>query len=614
MNKTIKLSLIACTLMTALGANDLGTITVTGVTKTEQSIKDVTSNVEVITSEELEEKHISTVVQALNLISGINYVSSGGIGSITSVYLRGASNNRTLVLIDGIRYQDPSNTSGASIHHIMVEDIQRIEVIKGAQSGIWGADASAGVINIITKDAKDGTNGSIEAMYGSFDTKKIGATVSHKTKQFDIKLNANKITSGGFTVQAPRGEDIEDYEDDSYSNTTLNLKTNYNIDDESKIKINITNTDALKEYDSYGNADDNTMKSDIETKLYNISYLHNINQHNLKVKVEKSEFSTDEIGTVAQWGSQYVKVSNGEHNNLEVSDNIKYNKKDFILLGIGTSSDDVDYVMTDGFTKQKENKNNYIYTTNSNIFDKYVLTQSLRYDDFNNFDSKATGKLGVKYSINNDTSISSNIGTAYNVPNIVQELNPWGAVNEDLNPENSKSADISFEYRSLTLTYFYNKVTDLIDWYDPDGWGGEPAIYKNLNGESTFKGIEFDYKKDITEDILLSVNYTHLSAKNEDGSDIANRAESNLKLGVDYYGLSNHHFNINGEYVGDRKDGISSQQTGKYTVLNFTANYDWHNNNTTFIKIDNLGDKYYQTVDGYTSSPRAFYIGHKIVF
>jgi len=107
MNKTIKLSLACAVIFSALEAQsvELGTVVVTGATKNEQSIKDVTSNVTVITSEELEEKHSTSVVEVLNNVSGINIVNNGGIGSVSSVQLRGMSNRRTLVLIDGIRYK-----------------------------------------------------------------------------------------------------------------------------------------------------------------------------------------------------------------------------------------------------------------------------------------------------------------------------------------------------------------------------------------------------------------------------------------------------------------------------------------------------------------------------
>lgn len=116
MHKKISTSLVASLLIaTNLYSNEnLETITVTSATKSTQSIKDVTSNVEVITKDEIEERHFTTVSEALNTLAGINVISNGGLGNSTSLFLRGMDTDRTLVLVDGIRFQDPSNTSGAA--------------------------------------------------------------------------------------------------------------------------------------------------------------------------------------------------------------------------------------------------------------------------------------------------------------------------------------------------------------------------------------------------------------------------------------------------------------------------------------------------------------------
>jgi len=617
MTNTIKLSLAAGLLYTTtINANDdLGTITVSGATKSEQSIKDITTNVEVITNVELEEKNIKTVSEALNLVSGVSFTSNGGIGATTSISIRGSDTNRVLILVDGVRYQDPANISGSNIAQLMIYDIEKIEIIKGAQSGVWGADAAAGVVNIITKKAKKGTHGTLNAEFGSFQTKKYGATISHKQKTFDMKLSANKITSDGFTTQAPRGEDIDNFEDDSYRNTTLNLQTNYYINDEATVGFNVTDIDALKEYDlTSGN--DITMKSDIDTKLYSLSYLQKYNQHKFKIKADKSDFKREEIGTVARFGMDFIKNFKAKTESIELSDDFKYNDDSFLLFGVSKSKDDVDYILTNDTSNQKDNNQKSVFLTNSNKFNNLVLTQSIRYDRYDSFDNKTTGKIGVKYNFTDFLYLSSNIGTAYNTPSVIQELNPYGAVNTDLNPENSKSADISIGYKDLKVTYFYNQVKDLIQWYDPDGFGGTPAIYKNLDGESKFKGLEVEYSKEVLQSTLLTLNYTYLSAKNKDKKYLARRAQENLKFGIDYYGISKFHIGLNGEYVGKRYDNEDKQgeQTGKYTIAHLNINYDFNKEVKIYGKIENITDKYYQTVDGFSSSPRAFYMGVKYSF
>ncbi len=613
MSKKIQLSLLSVALLSSLYAQDLklDTITITSASKSPQLLKDVTSNFSIISSAEIEEKHYTSVNEALRNVVGLNYTSNGGLGSVGSLYLRGAGNNRTLVLIDGVRFQDPSNTSGASIQHLMINDIEQIEIIKGAQSGIWGADASAGVINIITKSAKKGThlNANIEA--GSFNTKKIGASVSHKTAKYDFKLSANHIKSDSFSVSSPWGDDVKTYEDDAYKNTNLSLKANYYITDKAKITAGISSIKALKDYDSYGNPNDATFQSDVSNLLYSLGYTQEYKNHTITAKIQKSDFKRDEIGTVAQYGSEYVKEFEGTHINLELSDTITYNVKDFISLGLGASSDEVTYIKTDSSSTNQKNKNNYIYATNSNTLDKLIFTQSIRHDNYDNFDSETTGKLGLKYTFIKDLFVTANVGLAYNVPNIVQELNPWGAVNADLNPEDTRSYDISLAYKNFKATYFHSEVSNLIDWYDPDGYGGNPAIYKNLDGESVFKGYEFEYTQNLTDEVFVSLNYTLLSAKDKDGKNLARRPKETLKANLDFYLTDTLHLGVWGEYIGKRYDRANNQsrQTGKYTLVNLVANYDINKNFSTYAKVENLFDKEYQVVDGYATASRGIYFG-----
>ena len=616
MQKKLSISLVASILLATtnlFSAQELETITVTSATKSTQSIKDVTSNVEVITSEEIKERHFTTVSEALNTLAGVSIINNGGIGGSTTLSLRGTSNNRTLILIDGVKFKDHSSISGTDISTLMITDIERIEVIKGAQSGIWGADAAAGVINIITKSAKDGLHANTNIEAGTYNTSKYNTQVSYKNKDFDLKLDALKLTSDSFSTKANYGDDLDSLEDDRYENTTLNLKGNYYINDDAKIGFSITDIDSLKEYDS-SSANDTTMKNDSQSKIYNLNYEQGYKNHKFLLKTDRSDIKRDQIGTT--WG---VKLTDSTSENLELMDNITYNEKDFLLLGLGLSKDEIDYTKADNTKNNASSDSKYVYITNNNNFNKLILTQSLRHDNFDNFDNKTTGKIGAKYNVNDDLSFSSNLGTSYSVPLLIQNVNPWGDTNFDIEAEKSKTFDIGFDYDDFKVTYFYHKVKDLIDWYDPTptNYYNSDAIYTNLDGTSTFEGVEISYKRELISDLLTSLNYTYLEAKDSDKEDLARRAKNSLKFGVDYYGINKFHFNVNGEYVGNRKEdvyGVGSVQTGNYTVWNSVVNYEINKTFSTYLKVDNLFDKYYQTIYGYATAERSAYVGLKATF
>lgn len=601
MKNNIKLSIAAIFAVSSLYAlEDLGTITVSSATKSQQSIQDVTSNVEVITSYELEEKHITTVSEALNLISGISFTSNGGLGKTTSLNIRGMDTKGTLVLIDGIRYNDVTSASGASFADIMITDIEKIEVIKGAQSGIWGSDASAGVVNIITKKQKKGLTTNLNTEYGSFNTKKYGAMIGYSTNKYYLSINSQKITTDGFTSHAQYGIDIDSYEDDGYENITTNVKAGFNLNENNKIDLIYTKIDSELEYDSASADTDNTSKTN--NILSGVKFQNKINDITTEIFANNSDFHREYDS-----GSEF----DGELKEYGIKSNLSYLQDSFLILGF----DQKKAIHENTLNKEYTNKGYYL--TNNNSFNKnLIVTESLRVDQYDAFQNKTTGKFGIKYNLNKDLSLSSNYGTAYNVPTIYQLYAPlccglFKVGNENLKPENIKSYDISIAYKDIKFTYFKNIVSDLIDYDFSQG-------FINLDGESTFKGIEVDYKKSISS-IVLSLNYTNLSAKDSNGYKLEKKAEDILKFGIDYYGIDKLHLGINGEYVGDRIEYKRNThdieaQTGKYTVANAVINYDMTKSFKIYGKIDNITDKYYQTVDGYATSPRAFYAGVKVKF
>ncbi|ADR32702.1 TonB-dependent receptor plug [Sulfuricurvum kujiense DSM 16994] len=612
--QTISFVAAATLAASSLGADELSfhPIVVTA-TKTEQSLNTITSNVEIITAEEIEEQHYTSLAEALNSLSGISITSNGGVGTTQEVFVRGMDTNKVLVLINGIRYQDPSSTSGANFAHLLISDIEQIELIKGAQSGVWGADASAGVINIITKSAEAGTHTGANVEYGSFATTKWGGFLSHKTDKYDFKISFDRLMSSSFTAQAPKGDNIDRYEKDPYANTTLNLNAHYNPTSEDTFGISYTDINALGSYDSY-HSPNSVEHSDVRTRLYGVTYDKAYHNHTLSTKANLSKFRRDELDT-----GYGVKVFNGQTREAELRDHFRYGENDFIVAGLSKKWDQIDFIQADSTTGAKSVSSKAVFVTNSNTFGDLILTESLRRDDYSSFHAKTTGKMGAKYTLSEDMYVGGNYGTSYTAPNLIQMFNPWGASNDTLSPENTKSYDLTLGYKSITLTYFENRVKDLIEWYDPTplNWFNNDPYYKNLNGISTFKGYEVTFRHTLLDAFVLNADYTHLARfVDKDGKDLKRRPKREAKVSVNYYGIEDLSMGINAHYVGTRYDQADQQgeQTGRYTLFNFVLNYNLTDSIQLYGKIDNLTDKYYQSVDGYASSPRGYYAGMKVIF
>ena len=612
MKKTIAISMLTSILLS--NEISLEPIVVTA-TKVSQNIKDVTSSTQVITKEDIEEKRYTSVLDALNSLAGVGFTQDGGIGGLTKLYIRGVGGGRVLVLVNGVRFQDPSSKYGADFSRLMIANVEKVELISGAQSGIWGSDASAGVINIITTQAEAGFNSGLNVEYGSFNSKKIGVFTSYKEKKYDTMLSVNNFTTDGYSAQSPYGSDIDNYEDDYYKNRTIDFSLGYNISDNDRIFAQFTNIDVKSNNDTYksGSGTENKdMRVENKTNLFNVSYTKKISNQNISLKYNFAKFDKDELDA-----TKGIKTYNGKTNEIELHDIISYKKKDFVLVGISYKKEDVETLKVNNSEDTHKINSNAIFLTNTNFVDNFIITQSLRWDDYSNFAKKTTGKVGVKYLLNEDITFSSNYATGYNAPSIIMILNPNGKENKNLEAEDTNSFDISATYKGASLTYFYNRVKNLIS-YDKIN-----KQHINIDGTSIFKGFEFKYKTDITEYLFMDFSYTRLSAKDKDGIDLRRRVKDSYKLSTYYYLNDKLNFNLDAQYIGERYDNMYSKskpnqtrgrQTGKYFVANFVTNYDITNKISTYLKINNIFDRYYQVVDGYSSSPRAFYIGFNMKF
>jgi vitamin B12 transporter len=287
--------------------------------------------------------------------------------------------------------------------------------------------------------------------------------------------------------------------------------------------------------------------------------------------------------------------------------NIPYREKDFVIWGIDYKT----FEHKNDLNKKYNNKAAFI--TNSNRFGGTIVTESVRFDAYDKFDNKTTGKIGIKHNFSTmeGLSFSANYGTAYNVPTLFNLYSPYG--NENIKPESTTSYDTSVAYKGLKLTYFSSKIDDMID-FDMNTYK-----YGNIDGTSTLKGYELEYKDELVQNLLVGVNYTYLNAKDKEGKELARRPKHTFNVGVDYYPTEALQLGLYAKYIGERYepdnwDGSKGAQTGKYTVVDFVTNYKINETFSSYLKVDNITDKSYQEVDGYATAGRSFYFGVNAAF
>ena len=584
--------LVALTTNQAYATTELKQVVVTA-NKTSQTLEQITSNIHVITSEEIEAKHYKSIAEALNEVSGISFTRNGGLGTATSVLLRGSATDRVLVLIDGIRTNDPTSTSGSDFAHIAMANIERIEIIKGAQSGVWGSDAAAGVINIITKDNKITE---VNTEIGSYGTQKLSLSTGKKINDVTLSLSAQRLETDGFSSQAPAGTDIDLYEDDPYKNTSLIAKIKYDINANSYIALSHNYTDTDASYDGW-NAPNSIQRSTSLTNLTNLT----LKRNNTNLTLQQSLFEVEQLD------ASLKDLVKGKVQSVQITQQINA-----LLLGaehlINTADIDKDSTADIDKTDTKNSDStdaNAVFATHYFQVGNVTFNEALRWDSYSNFDAELTGKLGIKYAISPTNAIALNYGTAYNAPTLIEMINPWGTSNQNLEPEKSKEFSIDYSASNFKVSLFDKRITNLI------GWDRESSQFQNLDGTSKIRGYEVEYTASFNQ-VDLSANYTRLVlAENADGDPLARRPETQAGLNINWYATSNLDFNVSAQYIGERSEGGDTQF---YSVWNTTVNYQINKNTSTYLKIANLTDTYYQVIDGYATAERSFYTGLKVTF
>ncbi len=570
--------------------------------KSEEDLESATEDIEVLSAEELEEKGIETLPDLMRYITGSEVVQNGGAGKAASIYLRGLGNDKVLVLIDGVRFNDPSNFNGPQSEHLRLLGVERVEIVRGAQSGVWGSDAAAGVINIITSKQPH-ANASFSL--GSFDTREFRASVASSVDKLFYGLDFGFLDTRGFSAITPFGQDPRDFERDGYTNRSLKGHLGYRLD-RGFVELGGIYINAYNEGDGYNPttyAPDPDSKNDDKFRYYatyaNGGYI--LGQHTLSLHLDSTKTRRNFLDTT--WGVNYFE---GRTKNAELRDLFAYGAGT-AQIGVGYQRFESLYDDTSGKHGDESYDNPYGFVTNKNRFGDLVVSENLRYDSYSDFDDQWTGKVGLRYEWGK-VAFLANYGTAYNVPNQIKRINPWGKPNPNLQPEKTRSYDLGLQGYGLKVVWFEEHIKDLIDWYDPDPNVFGDEQYINMPGTSKFKGVELRYQRALSDELLMGVGFTYLSPKDAKGNELLRRARRKYDYSVTWYPTEEHTITLSGYYIGSRYD-IGGVQTGKYNVTNLSASHHFAPHFKGFVRIQNLFDRYYQEVYGYGSEPRSVYVG-----
>ena len=567
-------------------------------TRSNSNVYQLGSSVEIISAEEIKKNSFNFVSEALQTSSGVYVSQTGSFGGTATVRIRGASSDQTLVLIDGVPISDPSSPGGGyDFSSLLTSNIDRIEILKGSQSTLWGSDAIGGVINIVTFENASIPNIHLNTEIGSFNTEKIGTDFNIASEHNSLFLSYDSYKSDGISKADKRDGNNEK---DGIGSRSYLLKTNHNIFN-SEISSNINYRESDVDYDGYGFATGVT-DSDENTKG---------RQLNWSLLLRKA-FLDDQLVNSILFGESEIDRKYYTNNILNFS--AKGERKFIRYVGNYSLNDNNSF--TFGFENEEVTTSGVDFDTRSIfllyetlISKNFGFSLGLRGDDRNNLASQETPKITAFYNLNDEWRLRANWGEGFKLPTIFQStFFCCGAEkpNENLLPETSEGYEIGIDYKSnenfnkIGVTFFDQDISNMIDFsFSIGGYENIKKVYS--------KGVEVNFVSQLKDNITISGSFTKLDSENEFGSRLSRLPEEKGNLNIDFsLGLKNN-FYISLFYNGDEVDPRGEVSDWFRSDLNFSRNIS--DKAKIYFKVKNIFDEEYQDIYGYGTEERSFSIG-----
>jgi len=575
----LTLVVLAASSFSANAAEPLESITVTA---NRMPSENVLAAITVITREDIERLQLTDLPTLLSRQPGIDIAISGGTGKQSSIFMRGTNSNHVLLLVDGVKWYS-ATTGSPSIQDFPVEQIDHIEIVRGPRSGLYGAEAIGGVIQIFTRKGQQGITPYAKVSYGTHDSKQatVGMSGGNETTSYNASFS-HQSTDGISSIK------LNNPDNDGYRNNSISLNLNHNFSDIFNVGVNFMRANGFNEYDSAFDATGIYKEESIQQvmglkAILDITELWQVTLNLSESRDERDDFTYGETNT----RHRFTSLSNLLH----LSENQSLN------IGADFSVDDVDGDTTYNETS-RNNKAGFI-TWQANVAKNSWLL-SVRHDDNEAYGTHNTGTAEWSYKLSNGLNIVAMTGTGFKAPTFNDLYHPFGS-NPDLKHEESKSFGLgltgSFNNTSWGVHAYQTKINDLIQ-------ANAPSYIPENVAEAKIKGIELD----LTTELAgwdLALNTSFLKPEDEKtGNILARRAQRLASFNADKkwgdfsagagWKLRGHSFD----------NAANTTRLGGYGIVDLRSAYRFDQAWSAQLSVSNLFDKKYETVNNYNSLDR----------
>jgi vitamin B12 transporter len=624
--------------------SDLDDMVVTG-SLTPITLDEIGSSYTIITEEQIKKRQAVFVLDLLRDVPGFAVSRGGVVGSQVQVRVRGAEANQLLVLIAGREANDIAGGDEFNFAHLVTHNIERIEIIRGPQSALYGSDALAGVINIITKKGSGPTMLTTYAEGGSFDTYSGGGGISGSGEHYNYNLYGSYLTTDGNNI-APFGD-----EEDGYDNLTLSfalganpldnlefdisgrhMKANSDTDDHDLgtfvFPIFIPGTGLAIDADTESEVHQNYVQARTKLSLFEGAWEHIAGTALTKTNNEHFRSGVMETRTKGKRVRFYYQTNFyfDTQNVVDAShvftfsvdhENDTFEQSDTIFGGFSNTNEDT---RTTGL----------VASYRLGLWQRLFLSGSIRNDNNSDFNDATTYRVTAAYNLSDwGTRVHGNYGTGFKRPTFSELFGffPDSFIgNPSLKSEESKSWDVGIDQSlwqgraKIGVTYFHSRLEDEINGFFFTGTGFTAV---NVDGISKRQGVEITTDVKLTDNLDLSAAYTWLDATqpNATGDQIMEirRPRNTASINLNYAFLNERaNANLNISHTGTQKDTNFATGTtvdlDSYTLVDVATSYSITDNISAYGKIENLLDENYQNVFGFQTPGISGIIGISMNF